>query len=240
MPPLVFRAREQFTPASEPRTAYSLLPFKFMRWTDGRVFLSNIAGEYAFLSAADFAAFVAGTLSSEFPAYRQLKARQMLVDGGAGVAVQMLATKVATKFEFLSGLTRLHLFVLTLRCEHTCPYCQVSRVTQDRARFDMSREVAAKSIDLMFQSPAPELKVEFQGGEPLLNFELLRWIVETVTERSRAEARRCEFVVATNLALIDDEMLAFMANYRVLVSTSLDGPEWLHNANRPMPGGDSH
>ena len=48
------------------------------------------------------------------------------------------------------------------------------------------------------------------------------------------------FVIATNLALINDEMLEFCKQYKIQISTSLDGPEDLHNKNRPRPGKDSH
>ena len=41
----------------------------------------------------------------------------------------------------------------------------------------MTKETADKSIDLVFQSPFNHGKIEFQGGEPLLNFEILKYIV---------------------------------------------------------------
>lgn len=53
-------------------------------------------------------------------------------------------------------------------------------------------------------------------------------------------SRRVEFVVATNLALVTDQMLDFFRNHRVFISTSLDGPAFVHNANRPRSGGDSY
>src|SRR5262249_27260694 len=115
-----------------------------------------------------------------------------------------------------------------------------SRVTTDRSRYDMTQETAARAIELMFRSPSPTLKVECQGGESLLNFELIRWIVETVEERNRSEGREIEFVIATNLSQLTDEVLVFCAEHRVCLSTSLDGPESLHNCNRPRPGGDSY
>ncbi|MCB1034086.1 MAG: His-Xaa-Ser system radical SAM maturase HxsB, partial [Acidobacteria bacterium] len=126
------------------------------------------------------------------------------------------------------------------RCDHSCRYCQVSRVSTERRLFDMSESTARRAVELMFRSPAPALKVEIQGGEPLLNFELIRWIVEEVLDRNRTEGRDIQFVVASNLAPLTDEMLRFFAEHRVALSTSLDGPEALHNANRPRPGRDSY
>ena len=72
----------------------------------------------------------------------------------------------------------MHIFVVTLRCEHTCRYCQVSRQSSAKNEFDMTEESAAQALELAFRSPSPHLKIEFQGGEPLLNFPLVRWIVE--------------------------------------------------------------
>jgi His-Xaa-Ser system radical SAM maturase HxsB len=104
----------------------------------------------------------------------------------------------------------------------------------------MTRSTADKAVDLMFRSPAPSLKVEFQGGEPLLNFELIRYIVDRVERLNRDQGRSVEFVVATNLAPLTDEMLFFLAEHAILVSTSLDGPSFIHDTNRPRREANSH
>lgn len=152
----------------------------------------------------------------------------------------MLATKYRTRKAHLAGFTRLHIFVVSLRCEHSCHYCQVSRVSADRALYDMSPETAAKSLDLVFHSPADSIKIEFQGGEPLLNFERIVKVVEDAERRAGETNKSVEFVVTTNLALVTDEILDFFRRHNVLVSTSLDGPEFIHNANRPRPGNNSY
>jgi uncharacterized protein len=156
------------------------------------------------------------------------------------VPFELLATKYRTRKSFLAGFTSLHIFVVSLRCEHSCHYCQVSRVSSDSERYDMSEETARRALDLAFRSPAPHLKIELQGGEPLLNFARVRQLVLEGRRRAADEDRDVEFVVTTNLALLDDEMLAFFKEQQVFLSTSLDGPEALHNANRPRPGNDSH
>jgi His-Xaa-Ser system radical SAM maturase HxsB len=102
----------------------------------------------------------------------------------------------------------------------------------------MSEQAADKSIGLMLQSPSPALKVEFQGGESLLNFRLIQYIV--LRTKERAPGRQVEFVVATNLAPLTDEMLGFFREHHVYISTSLDGPAKLHNRNRPRPTGDAY
>jgi His-Xaa-Ser system radical SAM maturase HxsB len=103
----------------------------------------------------------------------------------------------------------------------------------------MSQDTADRVLRLVFRSPASAIKIEFQGGEPLLNFGVLRSIVEKA-EQQRTEGQRVEFIVATNLSPLTDEMLSFFQEHGVWISTSLDGPAFIHNANRILPRGDSH
>ncbi|MGZ3762996.1 MAG: His-Xaa-Ser system radical SAM maturase HxsB, partial [Mucilaginibacter sp.] len=118
----------------------------------------------------------------------------------------------------------------------TCQYRQVSRQTDDRHAFDMSEETADKALDLVFKSPSPTIKIEFQGGEPLLNFKLIQYIVATAKSKNVSHKKDLRFVITTNLSLLTDEVLAFCVEHSICLSTSLDGPEELHNANRPRPG----
>ena len=141
---------------------------------------------------------------------------------------------------FLRQITPLHLFVVTLRCEHSCPYCQVSRQSTDRSRYDMSDEIAQRALKIALDSPSGRIKIEFQGGEPLLNFSLIEKIVLAAKAAAAGASKKIDFVIASNLALLSDEHLAFCKAHEVLLSTSLDGPADLHNKNRPRPGANSH
>ena len=119
---------------------------------------------------------------------------------------QLLAARLRSRMSFLQHVTPLHIFVVTLRCEHSCPYCQVSRQSTDRSRFDMSEETAMRALDMAFASPAARIKIEFQGGEPLLNFPMIKTIVAAAKSRS---SKKVDFVIASNLALLDDVVLDF-------------------------------
>lgn len=219
---------------------YRLLPFRSTRLDDSRHVITNDAGEHLVLDDQTLRALVDRSLAPGAPVLRDLEARHFLFHPPATTALDLLALKWRTRLERLAEFTSLHIFVLTLRCEHNCHYCQVSRQTEDRAAFDMSREDAERAVELVFESPARRLKIEFQGGEPLLAFELLRHVVLCAEARNATEGRDLGFVVATNLALLSDEMLAFFRAHRVHVSTSLDGPRDLHERQRPRRGGGSH
>ena len=234
----MFLARDAYQRA-EPTAGYSLLPFRFMR-LDDRTIVVNEAGEHLYLDQASFSAFVAHRLEVGSEQYNDLKAAHFLTDSDAATPVAMLATKYRTKRSFLAGFTRLHIFVVTLRCDHSCHYCQVSRVSMNRSRYDMSLETADRALDLVFRSPAERLKIEFQGGEPLLNLEVIRHVVAEAEQRAAHSGRKVDFVITTNLSFLTDEILEFVREHRIAVSTSLDGPAFIHNANRPRPGNDAY
>lgn len=231
-----FQPREYYLPDRQ----YRLLPFQFIQFDAGRKIVVNEVGEYLFLDNRDFDSFVSHRLDQTSDVYFDLKGKHFLFDSDSSAPFELLALKYRTKKAHLSGFTKLHIFVVSLRCEHSCHYCQVSRVSADKALFDMSRETAMRSLDLVFRSPSEDLKIEFQGGEPLLNFERITQIVEEAERRGEATGKRVEFVITTNLALITDEILEYCRDHHIVISTSLDGPDFIHNANRPRLGNNSH
>ncbi|MFO0652347.1 MAG: His-Xaa-Ser system radical SAM maturase HxsB [Polyangiales bacterium] len=231
-----FASRTHFAPAA----GYRLLPFRFDRLDGETYLLTNDVGEYARLDRASLVDFAERRLDPRSDAYRTLKSRHFLYDAEDSVAFDLLALKVRSRAEHLAAFTGLHLFVVTLRCDHSCQYCQVSRRAEDAGDFDMSGAHAEKAVELVFRSPNKNLKIEFQGGEPLLNFERVAQIVERVEQRNEREDRNVQFVLATNLSRLDDQTLAFCKRHDVHLSTSLDGPADLHDAQRPTRDGGSH
>jgi His-Xaa-Ser system radical SAM maturase HxsB len=154
--------------------------------------------------------------------------------------IDVIATRYRTRKSFLDHFTALHIFVISLRCEHTCHYCQVSRVSADKKTFDMSTRHLDKGIELMLRSPNPHVTMEFQGGEALLAFDNIIYAVEKVKQLAPLNNKTVTFVICTNLAVITNDMLIFCKKHNILISTSLDGPDFIHNANRHRKGGDSY
>ncbi|BDB29442.1 His-Xaa-Ser system radical SAM maturase HxsB [Cupriavidus sp. TA19] len=219
---------------------YQLLPFRFETLDDQSVVATNAVGEFAFLSRRQLQELVAHRLSPTDPDYIMLRSRHFLREDGDEASLDLLALKTRTKFSKLRNFTNLHIFVASLRCDHSCQYCQVSRQSENKAAFDMTPETADKALDLVFRSPNPAIKIEFQGGEPLLNFELIRYVVQKAEQRNKIEGRDLQFVITTTLSLATDEILEFCRDHKIFLSSSLDGPPDLHNKNRPRPGRDSH
>jgi uncharacterized protein len=223
-----------------PTSTYQLLPFRFMHLDASNELLVNEAGEYAVVTSGTARSLIQKQLTPNTELYSTLKAKQFLTDGHSSALLDVLATKYRTKFAFLEGFTKLHIFVVTLRCDHSCHYCQVSRQTSDKHSYDMSFETAKKSIDLMMKSPARYLTMELQGGEPLLAMDLIRQMVPYAKRRAKELGKQLSVVVTTNLANASDDTLEYLRDENIKVSTSLDGPSFIHNANRPRPGNNSY
>ena len=219
---------------------FELLPFQFDRLDDDSYVVSNMAGEHLVLDGATLNGLVNKTLTEGSERFSDLRSKHFIRYPNEISPINLLALKVRTKYSRLPTFTNLHIFVVTLRCDHSCPYCQVSRQMEGAGAFDMTKEMADKGLDFVFRSPNPAIKIEFQGGEPLLNFEMVKYVVLEAEKRNITEKRDLRFVIATTLSLVTDAILDFCRDHDIHISTSLDGPEDLHNSNRPRPGKDSY
>jgi len=159
------------------KVAYRLLPFRFHRLDKETEILVNECGEFLLAPLGTAERVVRRKLTPVEDIYPSLKAKHFIYDDYSSSLLDVLASKYRTKFDFIHGSTKLHIFVVTLRCDHSCHYCQVSRQTVNKGEFDMPQDVAAAAVNMMLQSPSPHLTLELQGGEPLLAFDTIKYIV---------------------------------------------------------------
>lgn len=225
---------------SQNKIEYKLLPFRFENISKDEVVLTNSVGEFICLKKEVLYDLVNHLLPPNHPDYVNLRSRHFIQENGDNATLELLTLKTRTKIHSLGNFTGLHIFVVSLRCDHSCQYCQVSRQSEDKDAFDMTTETADSALELVFNSPNPAIKIEFQGGEPLLNFELIKHIVIQAEEKNKIENRNLQFVIATTLSLVTTGMLEFCRDHNIYLSCSLDGEEDLHNKNRPRPDKDSY
>lgn len=228
--------------AFEGSTGYTLLPFRFRRlpFDRTRALVTNLAGDWLICAHADLGDLIKGTLDSEHPLIKDALGRFLVAKDPSRSALTPLISQMRTRKAYLAQGPKLHIFVVSLRCHHTCTYCQVSRRPLGDSAFDMASDAGSLAVERLFEWPGKELTVEFQGGEPLLHFDRVKMLTEAIVHRNRTEGRQLRFVIASTLHDLTDDQLAFMREHRFALSTSLDGPDWLHNANRPRPEKDSH
>lgn len=221
---------------------YELLPFRHatIPGLPGQILLTSPVGEYQLVSDADFCDLIEGRLNRSSSVYRALRSRMMVCDADRPPFLDGLAAQRHTKRLLIDQDPALHIFVVTLRCDHRCHYCQVTPQKVAAQGFDMSIETAEAALDRVFEPAAPALTIEFQGGESVLAFDQVRAIVERAEARERRSGQALRFVLASTLHLLTDEQLEFCRDHRIELSTSLDGPEEIHNANRPNGSRNSH
>jgi len=210
----------------------ALGPFRFGRMA-GRVLLTHDTGEWHFVSEDDFRLLLSGGIGPEHPEHAALLAKGFLSNGMDAEAV---ADRFRHKKRWLGMGPHLHVVIATLRCNQSCKYCHASRTDMDRVDTDMSLETARRVVDFALQSPSPYLAFEFQGGEPTVNFDVIKFVVEYAREKNRYENKNLDFSLVTNMTYMDEEKAEWLLANDVLVCTSLDGPQDLHDWNRPWSG----
>ncbi len=222
------------------RDNYFLLPFKFKSIGDNQEILTNIVGDYIICPHGTAQRLTTGDIQQSDDIYNDLLSKFIIGEGDISTYTEILTLRYRTKKAFLNDFTSLHIFVITLRCNQSCIYCQVSSKCGNQKGLDISTEALDASILLMFNSPSKDLTVEFQGGEPLLAFNKIKYAVDKINILNNDYKRKISFVICTNLQSISDEILTFVQDNKILISTSFDGPRELHNYNRPFPGQDSY
>ena len=104
---------------------------------------------------------------------------------------------------------------------------------------DMTMETAKKVVDAIFYTTHPTVTIEFQGGEPLVNWDVLKFCVEYAEEKARRVKKGALFSIVTNLSLMTDEKLEYLMKHGFSINTSLDGPQVVHNFNRTYKEGNA-
>ena len=208
-----------------------LLPFHFQP-VGRKEILTNDLGDYLVLPQGSVQRIVNREVSPEEDLYRDLLASFFISETPVPHLLDNMATRLATRKSFLDGFTALHIFVMTLRCNQNCIYCQASSRDSSLKGCDMKEKDLMTAVDLMFRSPAKHLTMEFQGGEPTLVSDLIQKGILYAEQKNQEEFRQMTYVLCSNSVNVSDEFLDFCKQYNVVVSTSLDGPEYLHNHNR--------
>lgn len=223
---------------------YSFFPFIFKEFDEHSILLVNYAGEHFFIDKKDFSHLLERTLDKSSNIYKTLKSKFFIYSNleELNSAVELLANQIRTKQQYLLEFTSLHMVEVTPLCNLKCHYCQASTVaiddTEIKLQNSFKKEVIDKIIETIFQSASHSIKVELQGGEPLVNWEFSKYLIENSFKKSfEYPSKKVEIILCTNLVLIDEEKLNFLKKYNVLVSTSLDGTKEFHDAHRVTHGG---
>ncbi|MBR3282753.1 MAG: thioether cross-link-forming SCIFF peptide maturase [Ruminococcus sp.] len=124
-------------------------------------------------------------------------------------------------------------------CQLRCKYCFASTGDFGKGRKLMSYETGKHAIDFLLENSGdrPNLELDFFGGEPLMNFKVVKQIVEYARSREAEYGKKFRFTITTNGLLLDDEKIDFINKEMSNVVLSIDGRKEVNDYFRVLPNG---
>ena len=103
----------------------------------------------------------------------------------------------------------------------------------------MSKDTMTASLDFAFKQArgAEVIAIHFGSGEPLIEFSLLRELVQQANMRAQKSGQQVTYELTTNATLVTQEIADFLAAHPFNLRVSCDGPADIHNKYRPMLNG---
>ena len=119
-------------------------------------------------------------------------------------------------------------------CNLNCSYCFASQGKYHGDRALMSLEVGKRALDFLIENSGSRhnLEVDFFGGEPLMNWDMIKELVAYARRREEETGKRFRFTLTTNGVLVDDDVIEFSNREMSNVVLSLDGRKEIHDAYR--------
>ena len=119
-------------------------------------------------------------------------------------------------------------------CNLTCEYCFASQGKYHGDRALMSFEVGKRALDFLIEHSGhrTNLEVDFFGGEPLMNWDVVKQLVEYARSIEKEKGKNFRFTLTTNGMLIDDDVIDFANREMSNVVLSLDGRKEIHDRLR--------
>ena len=129
------------------------------------------------------------------------------------------------------------LFV-TQRCNFRCVYCYGDGGSYGSEGV-MSPETAQRAVDWLIEQSekSKKLGMTFFGGEPLLNFDLIKEVVSYGEKIGRETEKKFAFTISTNGSLLDEEKIAFIKEHKIHVNMGFDGMKSVQDMQRPFKNG---
>ena len=124
-------------------------------------------------------------------------------------------------------------------CNLACRYCFAEEGEYHGRRAIMSYEVGKKALDFLVANSGnrTNLEVDFFGGEPLMNWEVVKQLVAYGRSLEEEHHKKFRFTITTNGVLLNDEILEFVNKEMGNMVLSIDGRKEVHDRMRPHRGG---
>lgn len=158
---------------------------------------------------------------------------QTLIEDGSLFSKELDGNKIIENMHKDIGIKALCLHVAH-DCNLMCEYCFASKGTYKVAKNLMPVEVAYKAVDFLLSNSGKRKNVEidFFGGEPLLNFDVIKQTVEYGKKVQGKYGKEIHFTITTNGTLLNDERIDYINENMDNVVLSIDGRKEVHDAIR--------
>ena len=163
-----------------------------------------------------------------------IDAVEELKNAGKLFAPDTFAPKAGDLKKKTSGVIKALCLHVAHTCNLNCSYCFASQGKYHGDRAIMSLDIAKRSLDFLIENSGTRrnLEVDFFGGEPLMNFDMLKELVAYAREREKETGKNFRFTLTTNGLLIDDDVIDFANREMSNVVLSLDGRKEVHDRYR--------
>ena len=133
-----------------------------------------------------------------------------------------------------SGVIKALCLHIAHTCNLNCSYCFASQGKYHGERALMSYEVGKRALDFLIENSGSRrnLEVDFFGGEPLMNFDVVKRLVEYARSIEKEKGKNFRFTLTTNGVLVDDDVIDFADREMSNVVLSLDGRKEVHDRYR--------
>ncbi|MDY3936824.1 MAG: thioether cross-link-forming SCIFF peptide maturase [Oscillospiraceae bacterium] len=133
-----------------------------------------------------------------------------------------------------SGVIKALCLHIAHTCNLNCSYCFASQGKYHGERALMSYEVGKRALDFLVENSGSRhnLEVDFFGGEPLMNFDVVKKLVEYARSIEKEKNKHFRFTLTTNGVLVDDDVIEFANKEMSNVVLSLDGRKEVHDRYR--------
>lgn len=147
--------------------------------------------------------------------------------------------KYITDFKSRSTVVKALCLHIAHDCNLACRYCFAGKGEYQGDRALMSFEVGKKALDFLIQNSGnrKNLEVDFFGGEPLMNFQVVKDLVKYGREQEKIHNKNFRFTLTTNGILLDDEVMEFANKEMSNVVLSIDGRKEINDYMRPSKNG---
>ena len=125
---------------------------------------------------------------------------------------------------------------VTHKCNLNCDYCYGEDGSYGGPAVHMSRDTAKQAIDFLLRQSADSdsVRVTIFGGEPLLNYDLVKYIIGYAKKQALKHNKKVYFGMTTNGVLLDEDKIDFLIKEKVDMTFSFDGPQEVQDKNRPF------